>query len=51
MRSLWLFTAVIVAGLLLFASSLLGVLIGMGFLALAVVLMFPPAAFRTALRS
>jgi hypothetical protein len=51
MRSLWLFTAVIVAGLLLFASGLLGVLIGIGFLALAVVLMFSPAGFKTAPRS
>ncbi|HJR96795.1 MAG TPA: hypothetical protein VJ979_02705 [Actinomycetota bacterium] len=41
MRSLWIFTAVIVAALLLFATSLVGVLIGVAFLGLAVVLMFP----------
>lgn len=34
MRSLWIFTAVIVAALLLFATSLMVVLIGVGFLAL-----------------
>lgn len=51
MRSLWILTAVIVAALLLSATTLVGILIGVGFLGLAVLLMFAPAAFRTALRS
>ena len=51
MRSLWIFTAVVVAALLLFATSLMVVLIGVGFLALGVVLMFWPVGFRAALRS
>ncbi|HET9311642.1 MAG TPA: hypothetical protein VFP41_10540 [Actinomycetota bacterium] len=51
MRSLWIFTAVIVAALLLFATSLVGVLIGVAFLGLAVVLMFPPVGFRPGVRS
>lgn len=51
MRSLWIFTAVIVAALLLFASSLMEVLIGVGFLGLAFVLTFWPVGFRAALRS
>lgn len=51
MRSLWILTAVIVAALLLSATTLVGILIGVGFLGLAVILMFPPAGFRTTLRS
>ena len=51
MRSLWIFTAVMVAALLLLATSLVGVLIGVGFLGLAVLLMFWPVGIRTALRS
>ena len=51
MRSLWIFTAMIVAALLLFATSSVGVLIGVGFLGLAVLLMLWPVGFRTALRS
>ncbi|HET6714393.1 MAG TPA: hypothetical protein VFI59_11880 [Actinomycetota bacterium] len=51
MRSLWILAAVIVAALLLSATTLVGILIGAGFLGLAVLLIYPPAGFRTALRS
>lgn len=51
MRSLWIFTAVIVAALLLLATSFVGVLMGLGFLGLAVLLMCWPVGFRTVLRS
>jgi hypothetical protein len=44
-------TAVMVAALLLSAVTLVGILIGAGFLGLAVFLMFPPIGFRNGLRS
>lgn len=49
MRSLWILTAVIVASLLLSATTLVGILMGVGFLGLAVLLMFPPAGQINAL--
>jgi hypothetical protein len=40
-----------VAALLLSAATLVGILIGAGFLGLAVFLMVPPVGFRNGLRS
>lgn len=50
MRSLWILNAVLVAALLLVAT-LAGVLIGVAFLALGVLLMFWPVGFTTASHS
>ena len=52
MRSLWLITAAIGASVLIFAhSTLVGVLIGVAFLGLTVLLLLRPVGRRTALHS
>jgi multisubunit Na+/H+ antiporter MnhC subunit len=52
MRSLWLITAAIGAAVLIFAhASLVGVLIGVAFLGLAVLLLLRPVGRTTTLHS
>jgi multisubunit Na+/H+ antiporter MnhC subunit len=52
MRSLWLITAAIGAAVLIFAhASMVGVLIGVAFLGLAVLLLLRPIGRRAALHS